>query len=104
MTEELKHSELPWVYNGKREIFSAVDSEYSVAVVHSTKESGFNVDAMHTNAKLIVESVNNAARYKEALERITLVDVNKPDDYMGDGGVLSRVKEAARNALNIKED
>tara|TARA_R110002126_G_scaffold58659_3_gene154647 strand:+ start:480 stop:839 length:360 start_codon:yes stop_codon:yes gene_type:complete len=48
--------------------------------------------------KLIVESVNNAARYKEALENIG----NNIFDSGQDSGQY--MAEVARNALNIKED
>jgi hypothetical protein len=38
-------------------------------------------------------------KLKEALKAISLVDVNNPDDYINDGGVLSRVKGKAQAIL-----
>ena len=70
MTDELKHSELPWVKEG----IYIISSEFSDVVCDCfTDNDDRPQQEKEANAQLIVESVNNAARYKEALEAIPMV-------------------------------
>ena len=101
MTDELKHSELPWSVTKKN--WAAIEDAKGERVCSTNLLS--NDDA---NAKLIVESVNNAARYKEALE--FYADENNYDDDYAPIIITSEIHRVsdvgltARNALNIKED
>jgi len=99
MTEELKHSELP--FSISEMAGSNILNAKGVFVAQC-----FNFqDNVTANAKLIVESVNNAARYKEALEAI-LADLTERADVDSNGArvlnIGSGVLYQARQAL--KED
>ena len=87
MTDELKLTNLSKDVN-VREYETEEFTTFMANVSHVFREKD----------KLIVESVNNAARYKEALENIG----NNIFDSGQDSGQY--MAEVARNALNIKED